>query len=175
MCSLLLDIETHKAIKCCGNIIQGPLKNVGTLIMRISPESWRFKVNHSLPILLKFHPLWAPVKLQWYYYYYDDDYYYYCYCVFYFFVSLTLLLFSMRNIKHICSCSTVCLAGDVFVTVRSLTCRWIWICFLMLHLCVIELREWDQAVWLVCIFHVYSLYMHTDLLAVNTLVTYIIK
>ena len=63
--SLILDTEkTHKAIKCCGNVIQGPLKNVGTLSMRISPESWRFKVNHFPTILLKFYPLSGPVKPQ---------------------------------------------------------------------------------------------------------------
>ena len=42
---------------------------------------------------------------------------------------------------------------------------------LMPHLCVEELRKWGQTVWLLCIF---PCWQHTDLLAVNTRVTYII-
>ena len=112
VCSLILDIEkTHETINCCGNVIQGPLKNV-VLSMRISSVSWRFNVNHSSTMLLKFHPL--PSTLWKHYYFIKFSYFSASFSAFChsFVISLQMNLSVYFNASFVCNrAQTVRLGG----------------------------------------------------------------
>ena len=92
---------------------------------------------------------------------------YYCYRLFCFF----RFFFPYSEVfNKLCSCGAACQAGDVSVIEASAADEFEFT-VLMPHPCVNELRKWGQTVWLLCIF---PCWQHTDLLAVNTRVTYII-